>query len=309
MAKLPGQVLLSASILIVLVASKYEAWAQSKLENASPSATEYSRGYEDGYREGLRAAKAAPKAPEHTGFDIKSQEAQQSGSDKVTAPLPAQQSSDSTPANKSETEESTFFNHSQTSPFWISGQANFIAQWHPRFHAKYSGPNSFERASEQAVSRVLTMYLGYQLDETTETLVHVEETGWSGLSQALGLGGFTNEDVVRDPQLNAEPYIARLWIRKIVPLSDETVEVARTPMSMFTSLPVRRLDIRVGKFGLVDFFDVNAVANDSHMQFMNWTVVNNGAYERVSMRRGPSAKWMSRYRSAAISAEPCGIGP
>ena len=286
MAKLPGQVLLSASILIVLVASKYEAWAQSKLENAPTSATEYSRGYEDGYREGLRAAKAAPKAPEHTGFDIKSQEAQQSGSDKVTAPLPAQQSSDSTPANKSETEESTFFNHSQTSPFWISGQANFIAQWHPRFHAKYSGPNSFERASEQAVSRVLTMYLGYQLDETTETMVHVEETGWSGLSQALGLGGFTNEDVVRDPQLNAEPYIARLWIRKIVPLSDETVEVARTPMSMFTSLPVRRLDIRVGKFGLVDFFDVNAVANDSHMQFMNWTVVNNGAYDYAADTRG-----------------------
>lgn len=98
LAKLPGPILLSASILIVLAVSNYEAGAQSKLDNAPPSATGYSRGYEDGYREGLRAAKAAPKAPDQTGFDIKSQEAQQSGSDKVTAPLPAQQSSDSTPS-------------------------------------------------------------------------------------------------------------------------------------------------------------------------------------------------------------------
>ncbi len=48
-----------------------------------------------------------------------------------------------------DTGEDTVFTHSQTSPLWISGQGNFIFQWHPRFGAQYSGPNSFERASEQ----------------------------------------------------------------------------------------------------------------------------------------------------------------
>jgi hypothetical protein len=46
--------------------------------------------------------------------------------------------------------QDTVFVHSQTSQFWISGQGNSIFQWHPRFSAHYSGPNSFEHASEQA---------------------------------------------------------------------------------------------------------------------------------------------------------------
>ena len=55
---------------------------------------------------------------------------------------------------------------------------------------------------------------------------------------------------------------------------------------MLTTLPVRRLDIYVGEFDLVDFFDLNSVANDSHTQFMNWTVVNNGAYDYAADTRG-----------------------
>jgi high affinity Mn2+ porin len=180
----------------------------------------------------------------------------------------------------------TVFPHSQTSPFWISGQGNFIFQWHPRFHAQYSGPHSFYHASEQAVSRVLTLFTGFQLDDTTELVVDAESSGWSGLSQAFGLGGYVNLDVVRNPELSAEPYLARLWLRKVIPLSDETIEVERTPLSMLTSLPVRRLEIHVGKFTLPDFFDINSVGSDSHMQFMNWTVDNNAAWDYAADTRG-----------------------
>lgn len=68
----------------------------------------------------------------------------------------------------------TVFSHSQTSPFWISGQGNFIFQWHPRFHAAYNGAHSFDHASEQAVSRVLTLYTGFRLNDTTELVVDAE---------------------------------------------------------------------------------------------------------------------------------------
>jgi hypothetical protein len=64
--------------------------------------------------------------------------------------------------------QDTVFAHSETSPFWISGQGNSIFQWHPRFPAQYNGPNSFEHASEQAASVVLTLYTGLQLTRTTE---------------------------------------------------------------------------------------------------------------------------------------------
>ncbi len=47
-----------------------------------------------------------------------------------------------------DTRKDTVFAHSETLPFWLSTQGNYIFQSHPRFGAKYSGQNSFEHASE-----------------------------------------------------------------------------------------------------------------------------------------------------------------
>jgi high affinity Mn2+ porin len=53
----------------------------------------------------------------------------------------------------------------------------------------------------------------------------------------------------------------------------------RNPLSLFDELPRRRLEIRFGKFSIVDFLDQSAVGSDTHFQFTNWTIDNNGAYE------------------------------
>src|SRR5271166_6288214 len=103
----------------------------------------------------------------------------------------------------------TMFPHFKEGRFWISGQANFIFQTHPPFYAKYSGPNSLQPYYEKATSRVLTLYTGLELTKSIEILVDVEESGGQGLSQALGLAGFTNLDVVRNPTIGQAPYLAR----------------------------------------------------------------------------------------------------
>ena len=169
---------------------------------------------------------------------------------------------------------------------WLSGQANFIAQLHPSFHALYSGEHSLRPDSESARSRVLTLYTGLRLTRTTEILLDAEEAGGTGLSQALGLGGFTNVDVVRNPSLSRSPYVARALVHQIIPLSDEELPATRGPLSLFTSLPARRLEFRVGKMSTADFFDVNKVGSDSQHQFTNWAVVNNGAYDYAADTRG-----------------------
>jgi high affinity Mn2+ porin len=180
--------------------------------------------------------------------------------------------------------DDTVFAHSETLPLWISGQGNYIFQWHPRFHSDYSGPNSFKRGSEQAASAVETLYTGLRLDATTEAVFDLESAAGSGLSGVQGLAGQPNLDAVR--KLDGVPYIARLWLREVIPLSSQTEPAERGPLQQLTTLPVRRLDIHVGKFDLVDFFDLNSVANDSHMQFLNWTVVNDGAYDYAADVRG-----------------------
>ena len=131
----------------------------------------------------------------------------------------------------------TLFPHSQTAPYWVSGQDNIIFQWHPSFDAPYSGPHSFNSQAEHATSNVATIFLGYQLSPTTEVFADVESAAGGGLSDALGLAGFVNVDVVRNPELGPSPYLARAMIRQIIPLSSETIEAERGPFALATSLP------------------------------------------------------------------------
>jgi hypothetical protein len=71
-----------------------------------------------------------------------------------------------------------------------------------------------------------------------------------------------------------------------VPLSQEMVDVTPTAFALAAHVPARRLEIRAGKLGMADFFDLNAAGSDSHLQFTNWTVDNNGAYDYAADTRG-----------------------
>ena len=75
-------------------------------------------------------------------------------------------------------------------------------------------------------------------------------------------------------------------LHQTIPLGVERAAAEPTPLSLANTAPVRRLEWRVGKFGTADFFDLNSVGSDSHLQFMNWTVDNNGGYDYAADTRG-----------------------
>lgn len=189
----------------------------------------------------------------------------------------------------------TLLPHLKSERFWISAQDNIIFQYHPSFRSQYSGPNSLHAHAESAISNVGTLYLGWSLARYTEIFVDMESADGGGISDALGLAGFTNVDVVRNPQLGVTPYLARGMIRQIIPLGHEEEEVERGPLSLASHLPVRRLEFRAGKIGLSDFFDVNGVGSDSHFQFMNWTTDNSGSYDYAADTRGYTVAVLAEY--------------
>src|ERR1700752_3489676 len=123
--------------------------------------------------------------------------------------------------------------HDRGTRFWLSGQANFIFQAHPPFHASYSGKNSLDPNYEKATSRVLTLYTGLRLNDSTEFLLDIEEAGGAALSTGLGLAGNTDLDIVRNPSLSKAPYLARGIIHKVFALSDDKVENDRNFLSLF----------------------------------------------------------------------------
>ena len=218
---------------------------------------------------------------------------QASGQQSPPAPIP--HSRESLPQiNQREEDQSddqlnpaVFSHHLIADRIWISGQANFIFQAHNPFHSPYAGTNSFQsRVEMTALSRVLTLYTGIKLTRWTEFIFNAEETGGKGLSQALGIAAFTNLDVVRNPSLGQDVYAARYFIHETLPLTAERVEEDPNPFYLQSSIPRRRIEFTMGKMGLVDFFDNNSVGSDSHLQFTNWAIDNNGAYDYAANTRG-----------------------
>jgi hypothetical protein len=189
----------------------------------------------------------------------------------------------------------TFFPHSKTSRFWISGQANVISQWHPEFSEKYSGLNSLHAHAEHAVSSVETLHLGFAASHTTEFFIDFESANGGGIGDAFGLAGYTNLDVVRNPTLGSKPYLARGIVRQIIPLGTRMEEAERSPYFMATSVPEHRLELRFGKMGTNDYLDQNDIGSDSHLQFLNWTVDNAGTFDYAADTRGYSVGLLAEY--------------
>jgi high affinity Mn2+ porin len=193
----------------------------------------------------------------------------------------------------------SLFPHPDNSQWWLSGQANIIFQGRPAFHASYQGPNSFRNSAEYKTSMIGTLYSGLRRNHSiawnTDFILDLESAGGRGLSQVLGLAGFTNVDVVRNPNLGSTPYLARYQIHQTIGLSRQTLEQQAGPFALAPAVPVRRLEFRAGKLTLPDFFDINSIGSDSHLQFMNWTTNNNGAWDYAADTRGYTVGAMAEY--------------
>jgi len=188
-------------------------------------------------------------------------------------------------------------------PIWLGAEVNSIFQYHPSFPAPRSGPHSLGPEAESAISGLFTIFLAYRPTRTTELILDPEMALGGGLSQALGVAGFPNLDVVRNPTLGHAPYIARAQIHQIIPLSSEWVpNEDRGPISSFVEVPKHRLELRFGKMSTADVFDINPAASDSHLQFMNWTVDNNGAYDYAADTRGYTYGLVIEYQGPRIEA-------
>ena len=189
--------------------------------------------------------------------------------------------------------------HPEDARYWLSGQANVIYQGRLPFHSSYEGANSFRNSAEYKTSLLGTLYTALRATRSirynTDLILDVESSGGRGLSQALGLAGFTNLDVVRNPNLGSKPYLARYEVHQVIGLTGETTSQQTGPFALASAVPARRIEFRVGKMALPDFFDANGPGSDSHLQFMNWTADNNGAWDYAADTRGYTVGGMAEY--------------
>src|ERR1700722_9343935 len=151
----------------------------------------------------------------------------------------AQEAATAPPAAPDDDPPLTMFPHPDAARYLLSGQANIIFQAHAPFHSEYEGTNSFLSRGGLKTSLVGPVFGGYEVVKgdrvSTDLIVDLESAGGRGISEALGLAGFTNLDVVRNPNLGSTPYLARYEVHQVVGLSGKMTETERTPFSFETS--------------------------------------------------------------------------
>jgi hypothetical protein len=192
-----------------------------------------------------------------------------------------------------------FARHLIAGRLWISGQSNFIFQAHTPFHAPYSGPNSFHAYGENALSRTLTIYTGVRLRRFSEFIFSLDEASGRGLSDGSGIAAYVNADVI-NPDLSRSVYVSRAFLHRTLALTANRIEEAPNPFYLQRSIPERRIEFTFGKFSLLDFFDVNEVGSDSHLQFTNIAIENTGTYENGSDGHGDTLAGMVNYQGPKL---------
>ena len=220
--------------------------------------------------------------------------------------LSAQHPTEPSPQSAPDLGAPTIFPHSDATRWLLGGQANIIFQAHGPFHSPYQGTNSLLSRGEYKPSLIGTIYSGFQINKdsryATDGLLDIESAGGRGISEALGLAGFTNLDVVRNPNLGSKPYLARYELHQVIGLSSKMVESSRTAFSLASSLPQRRLEFWVGRMSLPDLLDLNSIGTDSHLQFLNWSIDNNGAWDYAANTRGYTDALVAEYTDHDFTA-------
>jgi high affinity Mn2+ porin len=196
------------------------------------------------------------------------------------------------------------FDHTTPGPLWVSGQVNYINQYKPNFYSKYSGPNSFNNRNEGKGTVASDLFVAYQFVPHLEGFLNYERFDGEGLSAVEGLGALTNLDALRNgSSLRAKFFIARCGLHLTIPLSKKTFDADRGPANLSTKLPERRIECRIGAFSATDFMNYNSVGSDTHHQFLNWCICNDGWYDYPANTRGYTWGGEWEYQSPHFAAK------
>jgi len=161
----------------------------------------------------------------------------------------------------------------------VHGQATFVEQYHPAFKSAYLGSNSMDPESAGRETVDLTLYAGARLWQGGEAYANPEIDQGFGLSNTLGAAGFPSGEAYKVGK--SIPYfrLQRLFFRQTFALGGEVENVEAGPNQLGGSRTANNLILTGGKISPTDIFDSNAYAHDPKSDFLNWSLIDAGAFD------------------------------
>jgi high affinity Mn2+ porin len=194
----------------------------------------------------------------------------------------------------------------------VHGQTTFVSQYATPFRAPYRGPNSLDPNAVRQTWDV-TLYLGRALWKGATLWINPEIDQGFGLSNTLGVAGFTSGEAYKLGYSYPYVRIPRAFVQQVVNfgVASDTVEAGLNQLP--TTRSPNRLVITAGKFSVSDLFDTITYAHDPRNDFMNWALVDAGTFDYAADAWGFTygaavewyqQSWTTRAALFALSSVP-----
>ena len=168
----------------------------------------------------------------------------------------------------------------------IHGQTTYLGQGYPAFRAPYTGTNSLTPARQAQATWSNSLYLNARLWEGGEVYYNPELLQGFGLSDTVGLAGFSSGEAQKSNFPYPHYNTSRLYVRQTFGFGGEQEELASGQQQLAGKVDVNRLTLQAGKFSVGDVFDGNAYAKDTRKDFMNWSIWAPGAFDYAADKLG-----------------------
>ena len=161
----------------------------------------------------------------------------------------------------------------------VHGQVTETVQGDPGFPAQYSGPNSLKSKGEVQETLTTDLFFGARIWRGGE--IHTDGLLWQGygLSHTEGIEAFPNGDAFKLGTTNPHFMFAHLFIRQTFGFGGQEEAVPDGPLTLAGKQDISRLTLTLGRFTPMDIFDHNVYAQDPHMQFLNWAMNTDLAWD------------------------------
>ncbi len=161
----------------------------------------------------------------------------------------------------------------------LHGQMTLVEQYHPAFRSPYRGANSLDAGSRGNETFDTTVYAGVRVWQGGELYANPEIDQGFGLSNTLGVAGYPSGEAYKVG--SSDPYfrLQRLFFRQTFDLGGAGETVAPGANQLGGIRTVDNLVVTLGKFSVTDIFDTNRYAHDPRGDFLNWAVIDAGAFD------------------------------
>jgi high affinity Mn2+ porin len=177
----------------------------------------------------------------------------------------------------------------------LHGQSTLVWQANPGFHADFSGPNSLTPQSQDKETFDLTLFLGARLWRNLAFYANPEVDQGYGLSNTLGVAGFPSAEAYKVGEYHPYYRMPRAFFRYVQDLGGEVEADAAGANQLAGTHTHDNLTFTFGKFGVPDVFDTNKYAHDPRADFLNWTIIESGAFDYAAdawgFSYGAVAEW------------------